>query len=115
MTIAKEEIFGPVLAVMKARNFEEALHMANQSAFALTAGIYTRHPRHLQMAAEQLAAGNIYINRPITGAMVGRHPFGGFAMSGGGTKAGGSEYLAHFMFPRVVTENTVRRGFAPAE
>jgi RHH-type proline utilization regulon transcriptional repressor/proline dehydrogenase/delta 1-pyrroline-5-carboxylate dehydrogenase len=62
---------------------------------------------------EELMAGNLYINRSITGAIVGRHPFGGFKMSGGGTKAGGRDYLLHFTFPRVVTENTLRRGFAP--
>jgi len=62
-----------------------------------------------------LEAGNVYINRGITGAMVARHPFGGFKMSGGGTKAGGRDYLLHFLLPRVVTENTMRRGFAPEE
>jgi RHH-type proline utilization regulon transcriptional repressor/proline dehydrogenase/delta 1-pyrroline-5-carboxylate dehydrogenase len=61
----------------------------------------------------EFAVGNLYINRGITGAIVGRHPFGGFLMSGGGTKAGGHDYLLNFMFPRVVTENTVRHGFAP--
>ena len=71
------------------------------------------HDRDLARAFDR--AGNLYINRKCTGALVGVHPFGGFKMSGGGTKAGGPDYLLHFMVPRVITENTMRRGFAPVE
>jgi RHH-type proline utilization regulon transcriptional repressor/proline dehydrogenase/delta 1-pyrroline-5-carboxylate dehydrogenase len=112
--IAKEEVFGPVLAVFKVESFQKAIELANDSDYALTAGVFSRSPAHLEYARNELRAGNIYINRGITGAMVGRQPFGGFKMSGGGTKAGGTHYLEHFFETRVVTENTMRRGFAPA-
>tara|TARA_R110000850_G_scaffold22210_29_gene65189 strand:- start:7887 stop:10901 length:3015 start_codon:yes stop_codon:yes gene_type:complete len=111
--IAQEEIFGPVLAVMKADDFEEAITIANDTPYALTAGIYSRSPAHLQRARMELMAGNIYLNRNITGAMVERHPFGGFKMSGMGSKTGGPDYLLQFLVPVNVTENTMRRGFAP--
>lgn len=111
--IAREEIFGPVLSVLTARDLDEAIRWANDSDYALTAGIFSRSPQALARARAELNAGNVYINRGITGAMVGRHPFGGYAMSGGGTKAGGRGYLENFVFPRVVSENTLRRGFAP--
>ncbi len=111
--IAEEEIFGPVLAVMKVASFAQALEWANSTRFALTGGVFSRSPRHLEEARRQFRVGNLYLNRQITGALVQRQPFGGFRMSGLGTKAGGPEYLLHFMEPRVVTENTMRRGFAP--
>ena len=111
----REEIFGPVLGITKARDFGEALALANASRFALTGGVYSRSPAHLDRARAGMLCGNLYINRPITGAVVGRQPFGGFRMSGGGTKAGGREYLQQFLVPRVITENCLRRGFAPAE
>jgi RHH-type proline utilization regulon transcriptional repressor/proline dehydrogenase/delta 1-pyrroline-5-carboxylate dehydrogenase len=111
--IAREEIFGPVLSVLKARDLQQAIAWANSSPYALTAGIFSRSPRNIDLARSKLEAGNIYINRGITGALVGRQPFGGYRMSGGGTKAGGPDYLLQFMFPRVITENTLRRGFAP--
>ena len=111
--IAQEEIFGPVLAVMKADDFEEAITIANDTPYALTTGIYSRSPAHLQRARMELMAGNIYLNRNITGAMVERHPFGGFKMSGMGSKTGGPDYLLQFLVPVNVTENTMRRGFAP--
>lgn len=113
--IFREEIFGPVLAVTKARDFDEALSLANDCAFALTGGICSRSPAHIERAKAEMVCGNLYINRPITGAIVGRQPFGGFKMSGAGTKAGGREYLQHFLVPRVVTENLLRRGFTPSE
>ncbi len=113
--IAQEEIFGPVLAVMRARDFDQAIAWANSTRFALTGGIFSRSPGHLARARQEFRVGNLYINRNNTGAMVGRQPFGGSCMSGVGTKAGGPEYLLHFMDPRVVTENTIRRGFAPLE
>jgi RHH-type proline utilization regulon transcriptional repressor/proline dehydrogenase/delta 1-pyrroline-5-carboxylate dehydrogenase len=111
--LAQEEIFGPVLAVMNARDLSTAIQIANHTPFALTGGLYSRSPQSIERARAEFMVGNLYINRSITGAIVGRHPFGGFKMSGGGTKAGGPEYLLNFMFPRVVTENTLRHGFAP--
>jgi RHH-type proline utilization regulon transcriptional repressor/proline dehydrogenase/delta 1-pyrroline-5-carboxylate dehydrogenase len=113
--IAQEEIFGPVLAVMRAKNFEQAIEWANSTRFALTGGIFSRSPEHLVKARREFRVGNLYINRNNTGALVDRQPFGGSRMSGVGTKAGGPDYLLHFMDPRVVTENTMRRGFAPIE
>ncbi|MBE2214691.1 MAG: L-glutamate gamma-semialdehyde dehydrogenase [Opitutaceae bacterium] len=111
--LAREEHFGPVLAVFRAADFDEALALANDGEYALTAGLFSRSPAHIARARDELVAGNIYINRGITGALVGRHPFGGFKMSGGGTKAGGTDYLQHFMVPRAIAENVLRRGFAP--
>ncbi|MCH7897469.1 MAG: aldehyde dehydrogenase family protein, partial [candidate division NC10 bacterium] len=112
-SIAQEEIFGPVLAVFRAKDFEEALEIANGTEYALTGGLYSRSPAHIQRAKEAFRVGNLYINRKITGALVGRQPFGGFRMSGIGSKAGGPDYLLQFMEPRTITENTLRRGFAP--
>ena len=111
--VAQEEIFGPVLVVMKAKTFEEALDAANSTRYALTGGVFSRSPGRLEEARRRFRVGNLYLNRQITGALVGRQPFGGFRLSGLGTKAGGEEYLLHFMDPRVVTENTARRGFVP--
>jgi RHH-type proline utilization regulon transcriptional repressor/proline dehydrogenase/delta 1-pyrroline-5-carboxylate dehydrogenase len=113
--LVTEEIFGPVAAVMRARDFEHALELANQTEFALTAGIMSRSPSHIERASASLRGGNIYVNRAITGATVGRQPFGGHGLSGVGSKAGGPDYLVQFMHPRVVTENTLRQGFAPTE
>jgi RHH-type transcriptional regulator, proline utilization regulon repressor / proline dehydrogenase / delta 1-pyrroline-5-carboxylate dehydrogenase len=111
--IAQEEIFGPVLSVHQAGDLNQAIEMANATPFALTGGLYSRSPDNIAKVRRSFQVGNLYINRSITGAIVGRHPFGGFHMSGGGTKAGGRDYLLNFTFPRVVTENTLRRGFAP--
>ncbi len=111
--IACEEIFGPVLSVIRARDLDEALEIANGTEFALTAGFFSRSPANIERAKAEIVAGNVYINRSCTGAVVGRHPFGGFKMSGGGTKAGGADYLLQFVMPRVVTENITRHGFAP--
>jgi RHH-type transcriptional regulator, proline utilization regulon repressor / proline dehydrogenase / delta 1-pyrroline-5-carboxylate dehydrogenase len=111
--IACEEIFGPVLSVLKARDLDDAFEIANGTEFALTAGFFSRSPANIERAKAELVAGNVYINRSCTGAVVGRHPFGGFKMSGGGTKAGGADYLLQFVVPRVVTENITRHGFAP--
>jgi RHH-type proline utilization regulon transcriptional repressor/proline dehydrogenase/delta 1-pyrroline-5-carboxylate dehydrogenase len=113
--VAREEIFGPVLAVQRARDLDEAFALANGVEYALTAGLFSRSPSALDRGRRELAAGNVYLNRGITGAIVERHPFGGFKLSGGGTKAGGRGYLENFMFPRVVAENVLRRGFAPEE
>lgn len=111
--IAQEEIFGPVLAVIRAKDFDEAIHILNDTDYGLTAGVFSRSPAHLDQARRELMVGNVYLNRGITGALVGRQPFGGFKMSGIGSKAGGSDYLLQFVVPRTVTENTMRRGFAP--
>jgi RHH-type proline utilization regulon transcriptional repressor/proline dehydrogenase/delta 1-pyrroline-5-carboxylate dehydrogenase len=111
----REEIFGPVLSVTKAKDFDEALSLANASEFALTGGCFSRSPVNIERVKAELVCGNLYINRTITGAIVERQPFGGFKMSGGGTKAGGREYLENFLVPRSITENCLRRGFAPLE
>jgi RHH-type proline utilization regulon transcriptional repressor/proline dehydrogenase/delta 1-pyrroline-5-carboxylate dehydrogenase len=111
--VATEEIFGPVLAVLQADDFDHAIELANRADYALTAGCFSRSPVHLRQAAEELRAGNVYLNRHITGAVVGRQPFGGYGMSGIGSKAGGPDYLHQFLDPRVSTENTLRQGFAP--
>ena len=113
--IAQEEVFGPVLAVMRARDFDQAVEWANSTRFALTGGMFSRSPKRLDEARKRFRVGNLYLNRNCTGALVERQPFGGFRMSGTGTKAGGPDYLLHFMDPRCVTENTMRRGFAPIE
>ena len=115
MRIAREEIFGPVISVLKVRDLDEAIAVANGTDYALTAGFFSRSPANIERAKAQIEAGNVYINRSCTGAVVGRHPFGGFKMSGGGTKAGGANYLLHFLVPRVVTENIARHGFAPEQ
>ena len=113
--LAREEIFGPVVAVLRCITFTEALRVAMQSEFALTGGVYSRSPSHLHRAREAFEVGNLYINRPITGSLVGRQPFGGHRLSGVGVKAGGEGYLEQFMIQRLTCENTMRRGFAPAE
>lgn len=113
--IAQEEIFGPVLAIIKAKDLDQAINMANSTEYALTGGVFSRSPANIAKVREELECGNMYINRGITGAMVDRHPFGGYKMSGIGSKTGGPDYLQHFMEPVVVTENMLRRGFAPQE
>ncbi len=111
--IAQEEIFGPVLAVMHAHSFGDALRLANDHAYKLTGGLFSRMPAHIERAKREFRVGNLYINRSITGALVGRQPFGGFGLSGVGSKAGGTDYLLQFVEPRAICENTMRRGFAP--
>jgi RHH-type proline utilization regulon transcriptional repressor/proline dehydrogenase/delta 1-pyrroline-5-carboxylate dehydrogenase len=113
--VAQEEIFGPILSVMKAASFQEALTLANSTAYALTGGVYSRSPGNLELARQRFDVGNLYLNRPITGALVGRQPFGGHRLSGVGAKAGGEEYLTQFVVTRVVSEQTLRRGFAPPD
>ncbi len=114
-TIAREEIFGPVIAILRAKNLDEAFALVNGTDYALTGGLFSRSPKALERAQNEMLVGNLYLNRGITGAIVERHPFGGFKMSGGGTKAGGKGYLENFLFPRVVVENVMRRGFTPPE
>jgi len=111
--LARDEIFGPVLAVFRATDMDEAMAMANDTDYALTAAVFSRSPSSIANASAELRAGNVYVNRGTTGAVVGRQPFGGYGLSGVGSKAGGPEYMLQFMDPRVVTENTVRQGFAP--
>jgi RHH-type proline utilization regulon transcriptional repressor/proline dehydrogenase/delta 1-pyrroline-5-carboxylate dehydrogenase len=114
-TIAQEEIFGPVLAVIRVADFDTALTVANGTNYALTGGIYSRTPSHIDRAKAEFEVGNLYINRGTTGAIVSRQPFGGFKLSGVGSKAGGPDYLLQFLEPRTVTENVQRHGFAPIE
>jgi len=111
--LANEEIFGPVLAVLRARDYDEALAIANATDYALTGGVYSRSPRNIARAREEFLVGNLYINRGITGALVGRQPFGGGRLSGIGAKAGGPDYLGQFMTAMVASEQTLRRGFSP--
>jgi RHH-type proline utilization regulon transcriptional repressor/proline dehydrogenase/delta 1-pyrroline-5-carboxylate dehydrogenase len=111
-SIAQDELFGPVVAVLRARDFDHAIELANDTDYALTAGLFSRSPLHIDHAARHLRAGNVYINRGTTGAVVGRQPFGGYGLSGVGSKAGGPDYLLQFLDPRAITENTVRQGFA---
>ncbi|MEM8805768.1 MAG: L-glutamate gamma-semialdehyde dehydrogenase [Cyanobacteria bacterium P01_G01_bin.38] len=113
--IAQAEIFGPVVAVIKADSFDEALTIANGTDYALTGGLYSRTPNHIERVQAEFEVGNLYINRGITGAIVARQPFGGFKLSGVGSKAGGPDYLLQFLEPRHVTENIQRQGFAPIE
>lgn len=113
--LAQEEVFGPVLAVLRAKDMDEALRIANGTEYALTGGVFSRSPANIEKIRDEYECGNLYINRGITGAMVDRHPFGGFKMSGIGSKTGGPDYLRQFTEPVVVTENTMRRGFAPVE
>jgi RHH-type proline utilization regulon transcriptional repressor/proline dehydrogenase/delta 1-pyrroline-5-carboxylate dehydrogenase len=113
--LANEEIFGPVLSVMKARDFDHALEIANSSAFGLTGGVFSRSPAHIEKARKEFYVGNLYINRGITGAIIERQPFGGLKLSGIGSKAGGPDYLLQFLEPRSISENTLRHGFVPPE
>ena len=111
--LAQNEIFGPVLAVIRADDLDQAFELANGTEYALTGGIFSRSPKNLQRAREELQVGNLYLNRGITGALVHRHPFGGYKYSGIGSKAGGHDYLLQFLIPLNITDNTLRRGFAP--
>ncbi|MHB8755596.1 MAG: L-glutamate gamma-semialdehyde dehydrogenase [Candidatus Acidiferrales bacterium] len=103
--IAQEEIFGPVLAVMPAKDFDHALAIANGTEYGLTGAVYTKNPKKLERAAEEFHVGNLYLNRKCTGAKVGVHPFGGFNMSGTDSKAGGQDYLLLFLQAKVIAEN----------
>ncbi len=113
--IAQEEIFGPVLAVLRARDLSGALAIANGTSYALTGGLFSRSPDNIARVRREFRVGNLYLNRKITGALVDRQPFGGFLLSGTGVKAGGSDYLPQFMLTRTITENTMRHGFVPVE
>ena len=113
--IARDEIFGPVLSVIRAKTIDEAIETFNSTEYALTGGIYSRSPASIERARAECECGNLYINRKITGSLVDLQPFGGFKLSGIGSAAGGPDYLIQFCEPRTITENTLRRGFAPSE
>jgi len=108
--VLTEEIFGPLLAIERVRDVDEACDRVDASPFALTGGLFARNPDTVDRVIERSPVGNLYVNREITGAMVARQPFGGNRLSGTGTKAGGPGYLLQFVEPRVVTENTMRHG-----
>jgi RHH-type proline utilization regulon transcriptional repressor/proline dehydrogenase/delta 1-pyrroline-5-carboxylate dehydrogenase len=108
--VLHEEIFGPLLAIDRVRDLDDACDRVDALPFALTGGLFARNPHTVERVVRRTPVGNLYVNRPITGAMVGRQPFGGNRLSGTGTKAGGPDYLLHFVEPKVVTENTVRHG-----
>ncbi len=111
--LAQEEVFGPVLAVLKAKTIDEAIEWVNDSEYALTGGLFSRSPESILKVKTLLEVGNLYINRSITGALVHRHPFGGYKLSGLGSKTGGPGYIEQFMEPQSIIENTTRRGFTP--
>jgi len=113
--IAQEEIFGPVITVIRAQDFNDAIRIFNGTEYALTGGVFSRSPANLERARLECECGNFYVNRPITGSRVDLQPYGGFKMSGTGANAGGPDYLIQYCEPRTVTENTLRRGFAPSE
>ncbi len=102
--IAQEEIFGPVLACVKASDFDEALRIANDTEYGLTGGVFTKNKKKLERAKEEFFVGNLYLNRKITGALVGVHPFGGFNLSGTDSKAGGRDYLLNFLQGKSIAE-----------
>jgi 1-pyrroline-5-carboxylate dehydrogenase len=102
--LSKEEIFGPVLAMTKAKDFDEALRFVNDTDYGLTGALYSNSQEHLQRAKEEFHVGNLYLNRKCTGALVGVHPFGGFNMSGTDSKAGGREYLFHFVQAKLMSK-----------
>jgi len=111
--IAQEEIFGPVLSVIRARDFDHAVQIALDSRYGLTGGLFSRSPANIERVRREFRVGNLYVNRTCTGAIVERHPFGGMRMSGVGSKAGGPDYLIRFMESRSVSENMMRHGFTP--
>jgi RHH-type proline utilization regulon transcriptional repressor/proline dehydrogenase/delta 1-pyrroline-5-carboxylate dehydrogenase len=108
--VNREEVFGPLLSVTSVGSVEQACDVVDSLPFALTGGLFSRNPATVERVAARLPVGNLYVNRGITGAMVGRQPFGGNRRSGIGAKAGGPDYLFQFTEPRVVTENTMRQG-----
>jgi RHH-type transcriptional regulator, proline utilization regulon repressor / proline dehydrogenase / delta 1-pyrroline-5-carboxylate dehydrogenase len=111
--VLSDEIFGPLLAVTRVRDVEEACAIVDSLPFALTGGLFARNPETVEAVVRASPVGNLYVNRPVTGAMVGRQPFGGNRLSGTGSQAGGPHYLLQFVEPRATTENTVRHGLVP--
>jgi 1-pyrroline-5-carboxylate dehydrogenase len=112
--IEQEEIFGPVLACVRARDFDEAIRIANDTEYGLTGAVYTNDREKLERARREFHVGNLYLNRKCTGALVGAHPFGGFNMSGTDSKAGGRDYLGLFLQAKVTSEK-VRPGYTQTE
>jgi RHH-type proline utilization regulon transcriptional repressor/proline dehydrogenase/delta 1-pyrroline-5-carboxylate dehydrogenase len=110
--LLREEIFGPLLTLERVAGIDEACERVDALPFALTGGLYSRNPAVVARVIARSPVGNLYVNRPITGAMVGRQPFGGHRLSGTGTKAGGPDYLLHYVEPFVVSENTTRHGLS---
>jgi len=108
--VLEEEIFAPLLAVERVRDVGHACDLVDQLPVALTGGLFARDPATVRHVRERTPVGNLYVNRGITGAKVGRQPFGGNRLSGNGSKAGGPDYLRNFVEPRAVTENTMRHG-----
>lgn len=106
----REEIFGPLLAIEQVRDVEHACELVDELPFGLTGGLFARDPATVAYVRRCSPVGNLYVNRGITGAMVGRQPFGGNRLSGTGSKAGGPDYLLQFVEPRVTCENTMRHG-----
>ncbi len=102
--ISQEEIFGPVVAIIKAENFDEALRIANATEYGLTGALYSKDRLRIERAKEEFHVGNLYFNRKCTGALIGVHPFGGFNMSGTDSKAGGRDYLLLFLQAKVMSE-----------
>jgi len=102
--IAREEIFGPVLAILKVPDMDEAIRISNDTEYGLTGAIYTKDPENARKATAECFAGNFYVNRKCTGALVGVHPFGGFNMSGTDSKAGGRDYLLLFLQAKLISE-----------
>jgi RHH-type proline utilization regulon transcriptional repressor/proline dehydrogenase/delta 1-pyrroline-5-carboxylate dehydrogenase len=109
-SVLTEEVFGPLLTLERVTSVEAACDAVDQLQYALTGGLFSRNPRTVQYVSARTPVGNLYVNRQITGAMVGRQPFGGNRLSGTGFKAGGPDYLLQFVDPQVVTEDTVRHG-----
>ena len=110
--VVREEVFGPLLAIDRVRSVPEACDIVDSLPYALTGGLFSRNPETVRLVRERSPVGNLYVNRGITGAMVGRQPFGGNRLSGTGTKAGGPDYLLSFVEPRALTENTMRHGIS---
>ena len=110
--VNREEIFGPLLSLTAVRDVDEAMDVIGSLPFALTGGLFSRSPATVERVSARSPVGNLYVNRGITGAMVGRQPFGGNRRSGVGSKAGGPDYLLQFVEPHVVTENTMRHGIS---
>jgi RHH-type proline utilization regulon transcriptional repressor/proline dehydrogenase/delta 1-pyrroline-5-carboxylate dehydrogenase len=108
--VLREEVFGPLLSVERVSSVEEALERVDELSYALTGGLFARDPRTVELVSARSPVGNLYVNRHITGAMVGRQPFGGNRLSGAGAKAGGPDYLLQFVDGRSVSENVVRHG-----
>jgi RHH-type proline utilization regulon transcriptional repressor/proline dehydrogenase/delta 1-pyrroline-5-carboxylate dehydrogenase len=111
--VMQDELFGPILAIYHAKNLEDAVMVANSTKYALTGALFSRSPENISYVRENFNVGNLYINQKCTGALVFRQPFGGYKMSGTGIKAGGPHYLLNFVDMKLISENTMRRGFSP--